>query len=194
MGGLRVWHRPRMPPGDRVRSLPTGDLTAEEIVQLRDLLWAAFPEGEEGFTEDDWQHGLGGRHFLIERDGLIVSHASVVERELDIGEIGLRTGYVESVATNPAMQRQGFGTAVMRDATSYIADTFELGALGTGEHTFYERLGWQTWRGPAYVRTRHGPERTPDEEGFIMILRTSRTPALDEDAAISCDWRPGDVW
>ena len=194
MGGLRVWHRPRMPPGDRVRSLPTGDLTAHEIVQLRDLLWSAFPEGEEGFTEDDWQHGLGGRHFLIERDGLIVSHASVVERELDIGEIGLRTGYVESVATAPGMQRQGLGSAVMRDATSYIADTLELGALGTGEHAFYERLGWETWRGPAYVRARNGPQRTPDEEGFIMILRTSRTPALDEDAAISCDWRPGDVW
>lgn len=194
MGGLRVWHRPRMAPSDRVRSLATGELTAEEIVRLRDLLWAAFPGGEEAFTEDDWQHGLGGRHFLMQRDGLIVSHASVVERQLHIGEVPLRTGYVESVATDPQRQRQGLGTTVMRAATAYITSTFELGALGTGEHAFYERLGWETWRGPAYVRTQHGPKRTPDEEGFIMILRTSRTPTLDDAAAISCDWRPGDVW
>jgi len=27
-----------------------------------------------------------------------------------------------------------------------------------------------------------------------MVLRTPSTPALDEAAPISCDWRPGDVW
>ena len=194
MGGLRLWHGPRMASSSTIRSAPTADLTADEIVQLRDLLRAAFPKGEEGFTDDDWQHGLGGRHFFVERGGLIVSHASVVERELYVGDRPLRTGYVEAVATLPERQRQGLGTAVVRDATTYIADTFELGALGTGEHAFYERLGWETWRGPAYVRTRDGPERTPDEEGFIMVLRTPRTPAVDRDAPISCDWRAGDVW
>jgi hypothetical protein len=27
-----------------------------------------------------------------------------------------------------------------------------------------------------------------------MILRTSRSPRLDLDGAIVCDWRLGDVW
>ena len=39
-----------------------------------------------------------------------------------------------------------------------------------------------------------GRERTPDEEGFIMILRTPTTPDLDAAAPIGCEWRPADVW
>ena len=82
----------------------------------------------------------------------------------------------------------------MTDATAYIRETFELGALGTGRHAFYERLGWRTWRGPAFVRTPDGSRRTPDEEGFILVLETAMSPPLDLDSPISCDWRPGDVW
>jgi aminoglycoside 2'-N-acetyltransferase I len=183
-----------MPATIPVRSLLTPELTADDLRQLRDLLWAAFPTGEDGFSEDDWQHGMGGRHFLIERDGVIVSHASIVGRELHVGGVRLRTGYVEAVGTRPEQQRQGFGTAVMRAASQHIRDAYELGALGTGEHAFYERFGWETWRGRAYVRTPDGPERTPAEEGYIMVLRTPTTPELDLEASISCDWRPGDVW
>ena len=189
-----MWHRPRMAPTITVRSVTTADLTAEDLLQLRDLLWAAFPPGDEGFTEDDWQHGMGGRHFLAEREGVIVSHASVVERELHVGDVPLRTGYLEAVGTDPAFQRQGLGTDVIRAAGEYIRDTYQLGALGTGEHAFYERLGWERWQGRAYVRTADGPERTPDEEGFIMVLRTPASPLLDLEASIACDWRPGDVW
>jgi aminoglycoside 2'-N-acetyltransferase I len=45
------------------------------------------------------------------------------------------------------------------------------------------------------VRAPNGEQRTPDEDGYVMILRTASTPAdLDLEAPISCDWRPGDVW
>jgi aminoglycoside 2'-N-acetyltransferase I len=106
----------------------------------------------------------------------------------------LRTGYVEAVATAPHRQGSGIGTNVMDEAGRIIRDGFELGALGTGAHRFYERLGWETWPGQAFVRTPQGPERTPDDEGFIMVLRTLSTPRLDMSAAITCEWRPGDVW
>ena len=36
--------------------------------------------------------------------------------------------------------------------------------------------------------------QTPDEDGYIMVLRTPSSPAMDLDAAISCAWRLGDVW
>ena len=177
-----------------LRRIPTADLTPSEVEALRDLLWTAFPPGEEGFTEDDWEHALGGIHVVQEIDGRIVSHASVVERELQVGDQPLRTGYVEAVATDPAHGGQGHGTVVMRYASDYIRDDFELGALGTGAHHFYERLGWLTWRGPAFVRTPEGPVRTRDDEGFILVLPTPSSPDLDLSAPISCDWRPGDVW
>jgi aminoglycoside 2'-N-acetyltransferase I len=177
-----------------VRRLSTNELTASEIVAIRDLLWAAFPAGDEAFTEDDWQHALGGQHFVVEIEGKIVSHASVVERELYVAGRPLRTGYVEAVATAPDRQGRGLGSAVMGEAMQYIRATFELGALGTGKHGFYERLGWRTWQGPSSVRTPDGPRRTPDDDGYIMVLTTPTTPPIDLSAPISCDWRPGDVW
>ncbi len=92
--------RPRVlgTDGARLRRLLTTELTPEEITAIRDVLWTAFgSEGEEErFSEDDWQHGLGGLHFVLDVDGVIVGHASVVERELHVdgqpGPDGLRRG------------------------------------------------------------------------------------------------------
>lgn len=179
----------------KVRRLPTGDLTPAEVAAIRRLLDAAFGEDpEHGFAEEDWEHATGGVHFLAERGDQVVGHASVVRRELRIGGRSLRTGYVEAVATVPQVQGQGVGTAVMREVGPYIAAEFELGALGTGSQGFYERLGWTTWRGPSSVRTESGERPTPEDDGYIMVLRTPSTPPLDLDAPISCEWRPGDVW
>jgi aminoglycoside 2'-N-acetyltransferase I len=181
-------------PESAIRRVMTADLGPDEITQIRDLLWAAFPPGEDGFTEDDWQHALGGTHVVSEIDGTIVGHASVVERPIHIADRPLRAGYVEAVATAPDRQGRGLGTRVMEEVGSVIRDGYELGVLGTGRHAFYERLGWLTWRGPSSVRTSAGPVRTPDEDGYIMVLATPSSPPLDPDAPISCDWRPGDVW
>jgi aminoglycoside 2'-N-acetyltransferase I len=178
-----------------VRQLPTEDLSPREVTVIRRILEAAFGSDEEDrFTEDDWQHAVGGMHFLVEAEGEIVAHAAVVERDLHVGGQPVRTGYVEAVATDPGRQRTGLGSLVMREVASYIEERFELGALATGSHHFYERLGWQTWRGPTSVRTPDGPRRTPEEDGYILIRRTPSSPALDLDDPISCEWRPGDVW
>jgi aminoglycoside 2'-N-acetyltransferase I len=183
------------PDGARVRHLRTDELTPVEISALRRLMHEAFgSDEEERFSEDDWQHALGGVHFVLDMDGKILAHAAVVERELHAGGRPLRTGYVEAVATAPAHQRKGYGSAVMRPAGAHIRKHFELGALGTSSHGFYERLGWETWRGPTYVRTSTGLQRTADEDGYILVLRTPRSPALVLTDPISCDWRPGDVW
>jgi aminoglycoside 2'-N-acetyltransferase I len=178
-----------------IRAVPTDELTASDIDTVRALLWAAFEDEEDGgFTEDDWQHSLGGMHWLAEVGSQLVAHAAVVERDIHIGGRPLRTGYVEAVATSPAHQRRGYGSAVMRAVNEHIEAQFELGALGTSSHGFYYRLGWQTWPGPSFVRTADGEKATPDEDGYILVLRTSRTPPLDKTASISCEWRAGDVW
>lgn len=178
-----------------LRRLTTDELTAREVQAIRRLLVAAFgSDDEERFTEDDWQHAIGGLHFVVELDGDIVAHASVVERTLHIDGRPLRTGYVEAVATAPDHQGAGLGTMVMRDVGAYIGERFQLGALGTGSHRFYERLGWLTWRGPSSVRTDTGTQPTPEEDGYILVLPTPCSPTLDLTASISCEWRPGDVW
>jgi aminoglycoside 2'-N-acetyltransferase I len=181
----------------RVRRLSTDQLTEGEVHRLRTLLEAAFrdpAEPDEAFSDDDWQHALGGIHVLAESGGEIVAHASVVARDIRVGGRPVRTGYVEAVATAVEAQRRGFGTAVMAEIGAIIRESYELGALGTGAHHFYERLGWRAWPGPTAVRTPAGEQRTADADGNVLVLRTPATPPLDDGATLSCDWRPGDVW
>lgn len=178
-----------------VRRVSTPDLTATEVAAIRELLVAAFgTDDEERFTEDDWDHAIGGVHFVLAMEGRVIAHASVVERQLQVDGRPLRTGYVEAVAVAPERQAAGFGSSIMADVTAYIHGAFELGALGTGRPRFYERLGWQVWVGPTFVRTARGLRRTPDEDGSILVLTTASSPSLDLTAAISCDFRRSDVW
>ncbi|HSG85259.1 MAG TPA: GNAT family N-acetyltransferase [Candidatus Limnocylindrales bacterium] len=87
----------------------------------------AWPDGS--FSDDDMAHAMGGRHWLVEVDGRIVSHTAVVERVLEVEGRPLRTGYVEAVATAPGWRGLGFGSRVVTAANAFIAATFELGAL-----------------------------------------------------------------
>ncbi len=185
-----------MPDPTLVRRVGSEDLTVSETAAIRELLVAAFgSDEEEAFTDDDWAHAIGGLHFVLDLDGEIVAHASVVERQLHVGDRGpLRTGYVEAVATAPDRQGAGFGSLVMGEVSDYIRGAFELGALGTGRQAFYERVGWRTWKGPSGVRTTEGVRPTPEDDGYIMVLTTPASPPLDLNATITCEWRPGDVW
>lgn len=181
----------------RVRRVRTDELSRDELSRLRSLLRLAFPGNDpsDRLTEDDWQHALGGSHVLVEVGGSMVSHAAIVERRLHAAGRPIRTGYVEAVGTLPAEQGRGYGSAAMTAANELIRLEYELGALGTGRVSFYERLGWERWRGPLSVRTATGDRRTPDEEGYVFVLRTPATPRdLDLDGSLSCEWRPGDVW
>ncbi|HUG48077.1 MAG TPA: GNAT family N-acetyltransferase [Candidatus Limnocylindria bacterium] len=183
-------------PTIRLRRLPTDQLTSAELAAIRRLMDSAFgPEPENSFDDDDWAHALGGLHFVLDVEGRIVSHASVVKRSLHVAGRPLRTGYVEAVATLPALQGRGHGSRVVAAVNEHVAAEYELGALGTGSVGFYERLGWKVWRGPTSVRTDGGDVRTPAEDGGILVLLTPYTPSdLDLHAPISCEWRQGDVW
>ncbi len=173
-----------------MRIISTADLSPRELGTLKRMLEDAY---NEPFVED-WDHALGGTHFLIEEDGEPVSHASVVERSLVAGGKTLRTGYVEAVATRPDRQSRGLASSVMDAASELVRASFELGGLSTGRIGFYERFGWERWRGPTFVRSETGRLRTAEEDGAVMILRTPTTPALDLGDQLSCDWRRGDVW
>jgi aminoglycoside 2'-N-acetyltransferase I len=182
------------PAANRVTVTRREALSPEMTAAVRALLWAAFGDGEDAMTEYDWQHAAAGVHFVAEIDGEVVAYASVAERGLEIAGRPLRAGYVEAVATAVERQGRGIGSRLIRDVNGYIRDGFELGGLGTGSHHFYERLGWLTWKGPSWARTAEGLRRTPDADGYILVLPTPTSPELDLTAPISCDFRSGDVW
>jgi aminoglycoside 2'-N-acetyltransferase I len=191
-----------------VRLVETRQLSAGEQGAIRQLLNEAF-EGD--FTEDDWQHALGGWHAIIADADRVVAHAAVVPRSLFVSgrrgqslspETGtvpsprqLRVGYVEAVAVTPSLQRRGLGTAVMASMTDLVRGHFELGALSSGEWGFYERLGWERWRGPTFVRTPDGKrQRTVEDDDGVMVLRCATTRDIDVTADITCEARSGDSW
>ena len=176
-----------------IRVLHSAELSAGEWTTLTDLCVAAFNEDWEGY----WDSIGPGVHVIAEEaERGVVAHAAIVDRLLSPGDATLRTGYVEAVAVAPDLQRQGFGTQVMEVIDSMIDAGYELGALGTGSQGFYARLGWESWQGASWIRERDGRlERSPDEDGAIMIRRTPATPAdLDLSLPIAVDWRPGEVW
>jgi len=174
-----------------LHAAPTNALTASMRHDLRALLDEAF-EGD--FSDEDWASTLGGVHVWVSDSGRPLAHGSLVERVLVCSGRALRAGYVEAVATSPSHRRRGHGTAIMKQLGARIHAGCVLGALSTGSHMFYEPLGWERWRGPTFVDGPRGRERTPDDDGGVMVLRTPRSPALDLDGEIVCDWRAGDVW
>jgi aminoglycoside 2'-N-acetyltransferase I len=174
-----------------LHAAPSDALTSSFLRDLRTLLNTAF-EGD--FTDDDWDHAIGGVHVWVSDPGGLISHGSFVERTLVLAGETLRVGYVEAVATAAAHRRTGHAATVMKHIGELIRERLPLGALSTGSHDFYETLGWERWRGPTFVDGPRGRERTVDDDGGLMILRTSRSPRLDLDGEIVCDWRLGDVW
>jgi aminoglycoside 2'-N-acetyltransferase I len=179
----------------RLRRVTTAELTRAELEALRRLVFGAFGGR---FDEHDWDHTLGGMHVLVmEDDEAVVAHGAVVPRTLVVGGRALRTGYVEGVATREDRRGLGLARLVMAAVGRVISEGgYELGALsdGTGIPGFYQRLGWETWQGPTWAAGPDGPERTAEEDGSVLVLRTPATGELDLDGPLTCDWRAGDVW
>jgi GNAT superfamily N-acetyltransferase len=136
-----------------------------------------------------------GQHFCGMLDGILVSHAVCTLRHFLVnGSLWLRAGYVDAVATEPAMQGRGYGSAVMRAVNEHIGVNFEIGGLSTARPTFYHRLGWRQWHGFLAARTEAGLEpATPGGDDVVMVLRSSNTPPLTLNEQLSVEWRPG-VW
>jgi aminoglycoside 2'-N-acetyltransferase I len=169
----------------------TGELSVGRVAEIRRLLDRAFVGG---FTDEDWEHALGGHHVLVIVGGDVVAHAAVVSRDIEVAGRHLHAGYVEAVATDPAGQRGGLGTQAIAEATRVVMAGYEFGALSTGVHLLYERLGWERWEGPTYVRRGAQPERTVDDDDAVMVLRFGPSDAIDLTAPISCEGRSGDDW
>jgi aminoglycoside 2'-N-acetyltransferase I len=134
-----------------------------------------------------------GLHFLGYLGERLVSHAVTTTRWLQPEGLPLlKTAYVDAVATLPAYQGQGFSSAVMRHLGTVSSAEYEIACLETEQVSFYERLGWELWRGLLAGRGEEGLIPTPDQQG-IMILRLPRTPPLDLDSLLTIEVQ-GRIW
>jgi aminoglycoside 2'-N-acetyltransferase I len=135
----------------------------------------------------------GGRHFLGYDGDELVSHAVVTTRWAQPeGQSELKTAYIDAVSTLPAQQSRGYGSATMRRLAECI-DDYEIACLQTDIAPFYERLGWELWRGPLAGRGANGLIPTPEQRG-VMVLRLPQTPPLDLDLGLSIEQQPSRIW
>ena len=65
-----------------LRVAHTAELDAATLGAARELLYEVFPDDLE---ESDWEHALGGVHALAVVDGVLIGHASVIQRRLVSG-------------------------------------------------------------------------------------------------------------
>jgi len=134
-----------------------------------------------------------GLHVLGWMRGRLVGHAVVTDRWLQVaaGPL-LRTAYVDAVAVSPGVQGRGVGSALMRRLADVIT-AFDVACLQTDRVGFYERLGWEEWRGPLGGRSADGLVPTPQQRG-VMVLRLPRTPELDPAAPLSIEASRETIW
>ena len=146
------------------------------------------------FTDDDWDHGLGGLHAIAWDGDVVVGHAAVAQRRLIHAGKALRCGYVENVVVRSSHRRQRMATAMMTAIGDAIVRGFDIGGLAAGEDgaRVYVPLGWRKWLGPTFALTPGGVIRTPDDDAEIYVLPVGDD--LDLTGELTCDWRDGDLW
>jgi aminoglycoside 2'-N-acetyltransferase I len=176
----------------QVRSFQTEEVDAALRNAIVELCIAA--HREEDFRNLFSYVPSGGLHFLAFDEEQPVSHALVTTRWLQPeGGTLLRTAYVDAVATLPDFQGRGHGSALMRYLAGTVDHEYEIACLETDREDFYERLGWQTWRGPLAGRGEQGLIPTPGQTG-IMVLRLSQTPDLHLDSTLTIECQASRIW
>ena len=168
-------------------------LTAAQRTNIIKLCSAAFEEEFEpyiaNFVDPVYLLGTVG--------GRLVSHACWITRWMQIGQARfLRTAYVEAVATDVDWRGNGFASRIMQTLASFIqaidSPPYEIAALSPATHSFYQRLGWQLWKGPLYGRKAGDLIAMPGEE--VMVLPLAATPPFERNWPASIEWREGEVW
>ena len=181
-----------MTESTKIRSFKTEELEAETRVAIINLCILAHQE--EDFKNLFSYVPSGGWHFLAFQDQELVSHALVTTRWLQPeGHPLLKTAYMDAVATLPIAQGRGHGSRLMRHLASRIESDYLIGCLETEAIGFYERLGWEVWRGPLAGRSERGLVPTPEQKG-IMVLRLPQTPALDLDSTLTIECQAERIW
>ena len=185
-------NEPSNEPGNvEVRLLASDELSDAVRTTIRALMWASFDD----FSEDDWSHGIGGVHVVAFDGDRPIGHASVVTRNVYVGDEVFVGGYLEAVGVDARYRGRGVGGVVVGAADEVVERRHPVAALSTSKHSFYERLGWERWLGPTFVvDVGGGWRRTEDEDAGVMVLRPAGSPVSDLTVPIAVDDRSGDAW
>ncbi|MER5756685.1 GNAT family N-acetyltransferase [Streptomyces sp. NPDC002088] len=185
--------RPRIPPlrAPRLRIAHTADLAPAGLRAVRDLLDVAF-DGD--FSDEDYDHCLGGVHALVYDGAGLAAHGAVIMRRVRHRGRWLRVGYVEAVAVRADARRTGLGGRVMGALERVVDRAYDVGAVSASDAgaRLYAARGWQVWAGRIAAHGPDGVVRLPEDEGSTFV-RPALAGSLDPAHELVFDWRDGDV-
>jgi aminoglycoside 2'-N-acetyltransferase I len=121
----------------------------------------------------------------------LISHALWLRRRLRVGDTWVsNAAYIEAMATKEGYEGRGYGSAVMRRVHEEIR-SYEIAALSTSVPEWYERLGWERWRGPRLIL--RGAEVIPTPDDAVMVHAPSGV-LPDVNQTLAAEWRPLELW
>ncbi|MFF7179063.1 GNAT family N-acetyltransferase [Streptomyces sp. NPDC008121] len=175
-----------------VTTAATHELGPARLRAVRRMLDAAF---EGGFSDEDFDHALGGVHAWIEDEHGIAAHGSVVMRRVLHRGRSHRVGYVEGVGVRADRRRQGLGGEVMARLERVVDGAYAFGALSASDEgaALYRARGWVLWGGRIEVLGPGGIVPLPDEEDSTFLRPAAGARLPDPAAPLTFDWRDGDV-
>ncbi|MFF1648965.1 GNAT family N-acetyltransferase [Streptomyces sp. NPDC058240] len=175
-----------------LRTAHTSRLAPAALDEIRTLLDTAF-EGD--FSDDDWDHGLGGIHACVRDSSGLLAHGSVIQRRVIHLGRSYRIGYVEAVAVRADRRREGLGGRIMTALEEVVDGAYAFGALSASAAgaALYAGRGWRVWPGRIAVQARCGVERLPDEEGSTYVRGAAGRVLPAGSGTLVFDWRDGDV-
>ncbi|THA72050.1 GNAT family N-acetyltransferase [Streptomyces sp. A0642] len=170
-------------------------LARPALDEIHAFLDSAF---EGGFSEEDWDHTLGGLHACVRDGSGLLAHGSVVQRRVVHAGRSRRIGYVEGVAVRADRRREGLGGQVMAALEEVVDGAYAFGALSASAAgaALYTGRGWTVWPGRIAVQGSHGVERLPEEEGSTYVQGVAGAVVPSDGTAartLVFDWRDGDV-
>ena len=119
---------------------------AAQIASFFRIVWMHDLKGEDRFWTF-FDSPEVDAHFTISDRDVLISHASVLRRELEhLGNRYVVLG-VGGVLTYPAFRGEGYGHRIVEAASDYIRKSdADVGILFTGMdlHPFYRQHGWTT--------------------------------------------------
>jgi GNAT superfamily N-acetyltransferase len=121
-----------------------------QVLSFQRIHW---PEGYTGENRlRDWIHHPDQHptHVALIEDGVLISYAGVLWKELEHAGETYKTYGLSGVLTYPAFRRQGHGRQVVAAATDYIRRSdADIGLFTCAPHlkSFYETSGWKAMEG-----------------------------------------------
>nr|ELR5114236.1 GNAT family N-acetyltransferase [Providencia stuartii]ELR5115371.1 GNAT family N-acetyltransferase [Providencia stuartii] len=175
----------------KYRFLHTSQLTPSEKEMLFSLLVEGF---DNDFSDDDFQHTLGGMHVIAYDQQKMIGHVAIIQRYMAMNNEPISVGYVEAMVVEQTYRRQGIGTHLMQHTNEIISSCYQLGLLSASEEgqQLYSSVGWKVWKGSLFELKQRQYMRSIEEEGGVMGW--SANESIDFTASLYCDFRGGDQW